>query len=168
MESFLFHICILRIIFEVVYLFYKFINEQEVIYVMKRVLQIIRVFKPGKIFIALIQIGILYFFYLTGNYLAKILHLDLPGSLIGMGILFILLRIGIFPFNWVVVGGNWLLAELLLFFIPSVVAVMQYGQLFYQEGLDLILIILIGTVTVMVCSGLTAELIIRSKRGKIL
>lgn len=135
---------------------------------MKRVHQDTRIIKIEKIVITMIQIGVLYFFSLTGNYLAEILHLNFPGSLIGMGILFILLLLGIFPFNWVGSGGNWLLAELLLFFIPSVVAVMQYEQFFHQEGLTLFLIILIGTVTVMVSSGLTAELILRNKRGKTL
>ncbi|WP_088225683.1 CidA/LrgA family holin-like protein [Desulfosporosinus sp. FKB] len=134
---------------------------------MKKVLKITKMFKLRRIFLALIQIGILYIFSLVGSFLGKVLHLNFPGSLIGMGILFILLRLGIFPYNWVVIGGNWLLAELLLFFIPSVVAIMQYMQFLHREGLDLFLIILISTVTVMVSSGLTAEMITR-KGGKAL
>ncbi|WP_088185730.1 CidA/LrgA family holin-like protein [Desulfosporosinus sp. FKA] len=134
---------------------------------MKKVLQITRMFKPRRIFLALIQIGILYIFSFVGSFLGKLLHLNFPGSLIGMGILFILLRLEIFPYNWVVIGGNWLLAELLLFFIPSVVAIMQYIQFLHQDGLDLFIIILISTVAVMVSSGLTAEMITR-KGGKAL
>lgn len=119
-----------------------------------------------KILIVAIQIGVLYCFALAGNYLAEVLHLNLPGSLIGMGILFLLLRWGIFPYQWVVSGGNWLLAELLLFFIPSVVAVMQFKQLFRQEGLALFLVIFIGTIIVMVSSGLAAELILNKRWGR--
>ncbi|MDR3598887.1 MAG: CidA/LrgA family holin-like protein [Desulfosporosinus sp.] len=126
------------------------------------------IFKLRKVLIAMVQIGALYCFALAGNYLAEVLHLNLPGSLIGMGVLFILLHLGIVPYQWVVSGGNWLLAELLLFFIPSVVAVMQYKQLFRQEGLALFLIILIGTVIVMVSSGLAAELILNKRWGKTL
>ncbi|MDQ7097113.1 CidA/LrgA family holin-like protein [Desulfosporosinus sp. PR] len=133
---------------------------------MNSLLRLIKISNLRKTVIALIQIGILYFFSLMGNYLAELFHFNFPGSLIGMGILFTLLRLGIFPFKWVDIGGNWLLAELLLFFIPSVVAIMQYKQFFHQEGLNLFLIILIGTVAVMVSSGLTAELIIKSKGGK--
>ena len=130
---------------------------------MNRTRQKAKSFKLWKILIAILQIGVLYCFALTGNYLAEVLRLNLPGSLIGMGLLFILLRLGIFPYKWVTSGGNWLLAELLLFFIPSVVAVMQYKQLFLQEGLALFLTILIGTVIVMVSSGLTAELILNKR-----
>ncbi|WP_407311486.1 CidA/LrgA family holin-like protein [Desulfosporosinus sp. SB140] len=134
---------------------------------MRRLLHKSRIFKLRKAATALIQIGVLYFFSLVGSYLAELLHLNFPGSLIGMGILFILLRLKIVSFKWVDIGGNWLLTELLLFFIPSVVAIIQYGQFLHQDGFDLFFIILIGTVTVMVSSGLTAELIIRSKRGKV-
>jgi holin-like protein len=132
---------------------------------MKRMHQKSKLFKLWKILIAMMQIGVLYCFTLAGNYLAQVLRLNFPGSLIGMGLLFVLLRLGIFPYHWVASGGNWLLAELLLFFIPSVVAVMQYKQLFLQEGLALFLTILSGTVIVMVSSGLTAELML-NKRWK--
>ncbi|MGC7873872.1 CidA/LrgA family protein [Desulfosporosinus sp. SYSU MS00001] len=134
---------------------------------MRNALQITKMLKLTRIFIAIIQIGILYIFSLIGSFLGELLHLNFPGSLIGMGILFILLHLKVFPYNWVVIGGNWLLAELLLFFIPSVVAIMQYIQFLHREGLDLFLIILISTAAVMVSSGLTAEMITR-KGGKAL
>lgn len=126
--------------------------------------------KMQKIVIGIMQIAVLYFFSLAGNYLANLLHLSFPGSLIGLGLLFLLLQLKIIPDKWVVTGGDWLLTELLLFFIPSVVAVIQYQDLFQKNGFGLFFIILIGTVTVMITSGLTAELMIQHKvkRGKLI
>ena len=131
-------------------------------------LKLLEVFRPWKLLTAFAQICVLYCFSVAGSFLAGIIHSNFPGSLIGMLILFILLRLEVFPLKWVDLGGGWLLAELLLFFIPSVVAVMQYQQFFLKEGLDIFLIILISTAAVMASSGLTAELVIRSKRGKAL
>ncbi|WP_425803002.1 CidA/LrgA family protein [Desulfitobacterium sp. Sab5] len=122
--------------------------------------------KIRKIEIGIIQIAILYVFSVAGNYLAKVLHLSFPGSLIGMGLLFLLLRLRIFRYRWVVIGGNWLLTELLLFFIPTVVAVIQYEDLIHKAGLEFLFIILIGSIIVMISSGLTAELIMQHKQGR--
>lgn len=137
---------------------------------MKAIFPLTVIDKIRKIGIGIIQIAILYVFSVAGNYLAEALHLSFPGSLIGMGLLFLLLRLRIFPYRWVVIGGNWLLTELLLFFIPSVVAVIQYEDLIHEAGLEFLFIILIGTIIVMISSGLTAELIMQYKRvrGKII
>lgn len=48
-------------------------------------------------------------------------------------------------------------------FIPSVVAVIQYQDILQKIGIDLFFIILIGTITVMISSGLTAELMMHHK-----
>ena len=48
------------------------------------------------------------------------LHLPVPGSVAGLGILVLLLRTGLLPLAWVKEGADWLLAEMLLFFIPDV------------------------------------------------
>ncbi|ADY57330.1 LrgA family protein [Syntrophobotulus glycolicus DSM 8271] len=121
-----------------------------------------------EIMIGIIQIAVLYLFVLAGNDLAHLFHLDFPGSLIGLALLFLLLHFNIVPCKWVMIGGNWLLTELILFFIPSVVAVIQYQDILQKIGIDLFFIILIGTITVMISSGLTAELMMHHKVKKLL
>ena len=131
-----------------------------------RVIQAAGVAKLQKIGVGLIQITVLYLFSVGGNYLAEKIHLNFPGSLLGMGGLFLCLQLRIFPYKWVAIGGNWLLTELLLFFIPSIVAVVQYKSLIYQAGLQFLGIILVGTVIVMISSGLTAEFMIQHRQGR--
>ncbi len=40
----------------------------------------------------------------------------------------------LFRFSWVRAGARWLLAEMLLFFVPAVVAVVNYAHLLLVDG----------------------------------
>ena len=89
------------------------------------------------------------------------LHLPVPGSVAGLGILVLLLRTGLLPLAWVKEGADWLLAEMLLFFIPAVVAVVQYPAVILRSGWQLLVVILLGTVGVMVGTALVVERVFR-------
>lgn len=91
--------------------------------------------------------------------LAAWLHLGIPGSILGIAVLFILLETGVVKLEWVELGASWLLAELLLFFIPAAVGVMKYFKVLESDGLQILAVVLLGTVTVMVSSGLMATFI---------
>lgn len=56
-----------------------------------------------------------------------------------------------------------LLKELILFFIPSAVAVIRYKDTLSQYGIDLILIIMISTLCVTLVTGLLTELLLKRK-----
>lgn len=89
------------------------------------------------------------------------LALPLPGSVLGLGVLVLLLSTGLLPVAWIKEGADWLLAEMLLFFIPAVVAVVQYPAILLKEGWHLLLVILLGTVVVMVGTALVVERVFR-------
>ncbi|HJV49448.1 MAG TPA: CidA/LrgA family protein [Geothrix sp.] len=92
------------------------------------------------------------------------LHLPLPGSVLGLGLLVLLLRTGLLPLAWIKEGADWLLAEMLLFFIPAVVAVVQYPSVILRAGWQLLVVILVGTVGVMVGTALVVERVFRWER----
>ncbi|HEX9009912.1 MAG TPA: CidA/LrgA family protein [Holophagaceae bacterium] len=94
----------------------------------------------------------------------RALHLPVPGSVAGLAVLVLLLRTGWVPLAWVSEGAGWLLAEMLLFFIPAVVAVVQYPAVILREGWQLLLVILLGTVGVMVGTALVVERVVRLER----
>ncbi|WP_214328275.1 CidA/LrgA family protein [Bacillus paranthracis] len=48
----------------------------------------------------LLQVGVLYVFSLVGTWIQGVFHLSMPGSLIGMLMLFLLLSIRILPLKW--------------------------------------------------------------------
>ncbi|MGV3488908.1 MAG: CidA/LrgA family holin-like protein [Tuberibacillus sp.] len=92
-----------------------------------------------------------------------ILHINIPGSIVGIFVLFILLQLKVIPLKWVDLGASWLVAELLLFFVPSAVGIMKYQTMLAQYGVKIAFVILIGTIVVMACSGLLAKKISNRK-----
>jgi holin-like protein len=119
-----------------------------------------------KIAIGLLQVAGLTAFSMLINKLTPLLHIPLPGSIIGMVILFLLLESGVISLNWVEVGASWLLAELLLFFIPSAVGVMKYSSLLEANGLQLLAVVLVGTFAVIAGSGLLTGAIYKVKERR--
>lgn len=119
-----------------------------------------------KITIGLLQVAALTAFSMLINTLTPMLHIPIPGSIIGMIILFLLLESGTVRLNWVEVGASWLLAELLLFFIPSAVGVMKYSRLLEADGLQVLAVVLVGTFAVMASSGLLTGAIYKVKERR--
>ncbi|KKO54682.1 CidA/LrgA family holin-like protein [Paenibacillus sp. DMB20] len=100
------------------------------------------------------------------DHLAGWLHLSIPGSILGIAVVFILLETGVLKLKWIELGANWLLAELLLFFIPAAVGVMKYFPMLESDGIQIVAVVLFSTVTVMVSSGLVAMVISKRKDRK--
>ncbi|WP_458120957.1 CidA/LrgA family protein [Paenibacillus sp. Z6-24] len=111
----------------------------------------------------ILQVAVLMAFSELLNWFADWLHLPVPGSIIGIALLFILLQSGVIKVEWIDLGASWLLAELLLFFIPSAVGVMNYIPMLEQDGVRIITIVICSTILVMVSSGLLAAIMSRRK-----
>jgi holin-like protein len=89
------------------------------------------------------------------------LHLPLPANIVGMLLMLVLIVTRIVPLGWVKAGSNWLLAEMLLFFIPAVVAVVNYGDLLRIEGWRIFLVIAISTLLVLASTALVVDRVYR-------
>lgn len=87
--------------------------------------------------------------FVLAEYLVLWLHLPLPANLVGMLILLMLILCRIVPLRWVRAGAAWLLAEMLLFFVPAVVAVVNYAQLLMVDGWRICLVIALSTLLVL-------------------
>lgn len=114
----------------------------------------------------ILQVAGLYLLLLLGNLLAELLHLPIPGSIVGLVLLFLLLKLNIVKVQWIESGASLLLSQLLLFFIPSAIGVIEYKSLFGIDGLKIIAVIVLSSLVVMACTGLSAEQVTRWKRGK--
>ncbi|OCA92148.1 CidA/LrgA family protein [Pseudobacillus wudalianchiensis] len=115
---------------------------------------------------SIVQIILLCAFSLGMNQLVNWLDLPIPGSILGMFILFILLQTKIIRLEWIELGANWLLAELLLFFIPAAVGIIKYKNVLIDDGLYVTLVIVLSTAVVMACTGLTAKKIAERKEQR--
>lgn len=84
-----------------------------------------------------------------GNMITEVLHLPLPGTLVGMILLFVLLLSGVVKLEWFEQGAAVLIGELLLFFIPSAIGIIQYSQLFGSTGAMLLGVIVTSIITLL-------------------
>ncbi|MEG3111363.1 CidA/LrgA family protein [Pantoea sp. T14] len=105
---------------------------------------------------------VLYISVFVGcDHLVNWLHLPLPANIVGMLLMLVLIVTRIVPLGWVKAGSNWLLAEMLLFFIPAVVAVVNYGDLLRIEGWRIFLVIAISTLLVLASTALVVDRVYR-------
>ena len=110
-----------------------------------------------KIIRVIIQIGILYAFSFIGGAVEQLLHLPVPGSIIGLILLLTCLSLKIVPVIIVEDGASFLLAILPLLFIPAMTGVMNYPSLLSGNGAILFLIVVISTVVTMAVSGFASQ-----------
>ncbi|KAF6665242.1 CidA/LrgA family protein [Pantoea anthophila] len=96
-----------------------------------------------------LQLGFYIGLFIACDRLVTWLHLPLPANIVGMLLLLALIVTRVVPLNWVKAGSRWLLAEMLLFFIPAVVAVVNYGDLLRVDGWRICVVIGVSTLLVL-------------------
>jgi holin-like protein len=102
---------------------------------------------------------VLFFIVISGsmNLLVQLFRLPIPGSLLGLGLVFLLLQLRLIKLEWIDLGAKWLLAEMLLFFIPPAAGMMEYKAVLLASGLRILLVVIFSTLIVMICAGLLTE-----------
>ncbi|WP_079911216.1 CidA/LrgA family protein [Paenibacillus sp. 32352] len=111
----------------------------------------------------IVQVLLLIVISFIMNKLVAWLHIPVPGSILGMIIVFLLLQTKVLRREWLEAGASWLIAELLLFFISPAVGIVAYPQLLVSDGFQIVLVVALGTIVVMVSSGLVAQHIAKRK-----
>jgi len=107
------------------------------------------------------QLALVAVFWLAGEELVRITGLPLPGSIIGMGLALLALGARGLHVGSVKRGANWLLAEMLLFFVPAVLALLDHSELLGLVGLKILTVIVVSTVAVISVTALTVDLCYR-------
>jgi holin-like protein len=114
----------------------------------------------------LLQIGVIIVFTWIGKYIVSLLPVPIPGSIIGMILLFFGIHSGLIKLNWVQGGATLLISEIMLFFMPALVGFMQYSWLFGIKGLIILFIIVICSALMMIATGVISERILNRKGGE--
>ncbi|MFX3634861.1 MAG: CidA/LrgA family protein [Candidatus Pristimantibacillus sp.] len=111
-------------------------------------------------------IQVLFFIIISklSSLAVHLLHIPLPSSVVGIALLFTLLKSHVIRIEWVELGAAWLLAEMLLFFIPSTVGIIDYKSLVVTSGPSILITIVFSTLAVMISAGTIAQWI--SKRSE--
>lgn len=108
-----------------------------------------------------LQAGFFLLCWVGGEALVRLLHLPLPGGIIAFAGVLLLLCTRVLPLNLVRGGADWLLAQMLLFFVPALLAVIEHPEFLGVLGLKLLLVIVLGTAAVMVVTGFVVEFMVR-------
>ncbi|NJI22998.1 CidA/LrgA family protein [Aeromonas veronii] len=107
------------------------------------------------------QIVLLAAIWLLADTAVRALHLPLPANLTGMLLLLACILLGVVKAEWFSAGARWLLAEMLLFFVPAVVAVVNYQDLLLQEGWRIMVVLLVSTTLVLGTTALVVDRVYR-------
>jgi holin-like protein len=119
-----------------------------------------------KLTVIVIQVLFIHVFLFLGATLKEVIPLPIPGSMFGLILLFLALYFRMVKLEWVEKGAKWLMAELLLFFVPSAVGIVNYDDILSLQGAEIVLLIGISTVIVLGMTALVAERITGRKRGE--
>ena len=101
---------------------------------------------------AALQTAIILAIWAAASLLQQILHLPVASGILGFFILLFLLEVQWLQLEEVGIGADLLLGELLVFFIPPVVGVIQYQELLMASGWKIIAVIAASTFMVMAAS----------------
>lgn len=113
-----------------------------------------------------LQIAGLFGLSEVGTLISRLAHLPIPGSIWGLIILFLLLKFRIVNLNWIRSGGDWLVREMLLFFVPSAVGILSYSHLLVHQGIQIVVTIVASTALVMLFTGAIADNIWKLKQQR--
>ncbi len=117
---------------------------------------------PVKKFLRLLaELAVLLAIYLLGCQLATWLDWPIPGGVMGLAVLLLAFALGWVKPATLNMGAGFLLAEMLLFFIPALMSLLDYGGLLRDEGWRILLVIGVSTLVVMLVTAFTVELVCR-------
>lgn len=110
---------------------------------------------------AFTQVVLLALIFLIAQQIAGRFHSGIPAGVLGLlGVLGMLMA-GLLPSRHLAAGARWLHREMLLFFVPAVIAVIQYPDLVVHYGLAILAVIVGSTLCVMAATALAVDLVWR-------
>ncbi|MBS1230059.1 MAG: hypothetical protein H6R17_3336 [Proteobacteria bacterium] len=113
---------------------------------------------PGKSFAVVAQVALIALLWLGADTLSRRFLPFVPSSLLGLGLALVGMACGILRRDWLAAGADWLIGEMLLFFVPAVVAIVQYAEIIRSHGLAILVVILLSTVCVMVSTAVAVDI----------
>jgi holin-like protein len=106
----------------------------------------------------LAQILFIFALWLVGEGISRATDIPVPGAVLGMFGLLFLLTSGMIQLSSMRRGAYMLLADMLLFFIPAVLAVLDHKEFLGFVGLKIVAVIVAGTLCVMCMTALAVDL----------
>jgi len=100
-------------------------------------------------------------FLLLGRVIQAITNVPIPGSVLGLLLLFSALSLRLISLSIVQPASNTLLKYLTLFFVPAGVGLINYLDILMSHGITIIISSFVSTITLLLTVGLTYQKINR-------
>ncbi len=113
-----------------------------------------KIFK--NIFIVIAQIILISLIWLLADWISYNWLPVVPSSILGLFMLLLAIFMGV-PIRWFGFGAYWLIANMLLFFIPALISVVNYQELIISQGIGILAVICLSTLLVMATTALVVE-----------
>jgi holin-like protein len=111
----------------------------------------------------MLELAALLGIWWLGGWLGRYFGLPIPAGVLGLAILLLLLALRIVKPEWLENGARVLVGEMLLFFIPALMSLLDYGPLVRDEGIRILLAVCFSTLLVMISTALTVEWMFRRR-----
>ena len=108
-----------------------------------------------------LQVGVLSAIYLAMEAVRRHFGWGMPAGLMGFALLALGLFSGWVKPAWLQRGTNWLLADMLLFFVPAMLVVTEYPALIRSQGLQILAVIVLSTACVMAATAFAVDRVYR-------
>ncbi len=108
----------------------------------------------------------IFFFYFLGELLSLLIQGFIPGSVIGMLLLFFSLWFKLLNPEAVRQTATKITRNMAIFFVPTTVGVMAYTQLFAESMLSIFVSIIVSTILTMLVVGWLQQYLESKKGGK--
>lgn len=100
---------------------------------------------------------------IIGEFMNKVLHVPLPGSVLGLILLLTLLLTGLIQVRQIEELTNFLMNHLAIFFVPSAVGLMTVAGMLKSSWVILLVISTVSSVMVMTVTAVVVQFVRRRK-----
>ena len=102
----------------------------------------------------------------VGVIIQNVFHLPLPGTILGMLILFVLLWTKVLKVESIEKVCDFLILNMIIFFLPPAVELLEYMALLKTGFLKIIILLIATTVITMIVTGKTVDFCIKRMEKK--
>ena len=91
------------------------------------------------------QLLIIFTYSILGDFISNLLPFPIPGSVLGLILLFLSLKFKIIKLSQIETSGNFLKNNMGIMFVPLAVGIMNYFELLSQHWLSILLVMIVST-----------------------
>ncbi|MDC0612245.1 CidA/LrgA family protein [Vibrio sp.] len=110
-----------------------------------------------------IALSIIFLCLFLGNKAQQFLAISIPGSILGMLLLFALLASGIIKVEWLRPGATLFIRHMMFLFVPISVGLMTHFDTLLANALPILASVLGGSVIVMLVMSITLDRLLKKK-----